>query len=81
MAYVTIDFDTMPFELSHGRRPRGHGRWAFEIPGRDGTFWHTGLYTAAKTAARSEARRLILAGSTPTKFGVPHAAVVISAMP
>jgi hypothetical protein len=28
---LRIMFDTSEFELSHGRAPRGHGRWAFSM--------------------------------------------------
>lgn len=52
-------FDTTQFEFAHGRKPRGHGRWAFaaradvraangtgEMP--EGIQWATGTFTEAK---------------------------------
>jgi hypothetical protein len=44
--------------FSHGRKPRGAGRWAFEIEGAGGIFWATGTYSQAKAQAISEARRI-----------------------
>ncbi len=52
--------DTTKYEFSHGRKPKGYGRWAFEVTGIDGQ----GAYTTEKyfisgkmSDARKEAAR------------------------
>jgi hypothetical protein len=44
-----VEVKTTEFEFSHGKKPSGTGYWAFEIGGE--TFWHAGLYSAAKKLA------------------------------
>ena len=55
-----ITSSTDASERAHGRRPRGHGAWAF-CPARaynrdnylDACFWFTGFYRDAVKAARA----------------------------
>lgn len=53
-----VHFDTSEYELSHGKTPRGYGSWAFEFSVDRCVWWApTGTFTAAKKAARAEAKR------------------------
>ncbi len=48
-------FDTSQFVESHGHDPRGRGSWAFALKlGSEDVdiFWHNGLYTEARKAAK-----------------------------
>lgn len=51
---MTIEINTVQFEMSHGKRPRGIGYWAFALsrhPNQEDIYWYTGSYSAAKKAA------------------------------
>lgn len=59
-----IDFSTSQYVFAHGRQPGGRaGSWAFYFPGDPQPWWVRGaagealLYSAAKKAARVEAKR------------------------
>lgn len=54
-----VEVSTTNYEFVHGRKPRGSGRWVFEIEGFPqcpATF--TGTYTEAKRAAVTQATHL-----------------------
>jgi hypothetical protein len=56
---MTIEVNTRTFEFSHGRRPRGHGGWAFgPTPDAQGDdiIWAHGLYSEAVRQAKAVAR-------------------------
>ena len=46
--------DTTQYQFSHGKQPRGYGRWAFEVGGE--TFFFTAHYSVAKKQAFEVAR-------------------------
>jgi hypothetical protein len=46
--------DTNQYVASHGKQPRGYGKWAFEV-GRE-TYFFDGFYSEAKKAAFEVAR-------------------------
>ena len=61
MGFTSGVFNTVEFEFSHGRKPRGTGYWAFSTsrnarPGTDDIFWFQGSYKAAKAAAAAHFR-------------------------
>lgn len=60
-AAPTFDRDSVAdYEAANGKRPAGHGAWAFTL-GRDGaytTYSETATYTDAKRNAMREARML-----------------------
>ncbi len=39
---------TTLFESSHGKQPRGFGRWGFQGEGQEGTFFHTGTFSQSR---------------------------------
>lgn len=45
----SIQVDTTPFRTSHGRLPRGRGRWAFSLGGSE--IIRYGMYAQAKKDA------------------------------
>jgi len=53
---MTIQFDTADYRRSHGKQPKGRGRWAFDIQGD----WHftprAMTFTEAKQWAAEQAR-------------------------
>ena len=54
-----IRVNTRDFENSHGRKPRGEGRWGFRLSGGaygQREFWAPGTYSAAKRQAVAEAK-------------------------
>jgi hypothetical protein len=57
---MSIDVITTEFELSHGKKPRGQGGWAFGFTRRarmEDLFWvYNQPYTAAVKAAKAKAR-------------------------
>jgi len=59
---VIDEIDTVAFERQHGHKPRGAGRWVFDIlvslrnQGRD--FAYAGPYSVAKLRALAEGRRV-----------------------
>ena len=62
MTCKSVDVRTSSYELSHGKRPRGFGSWAFGLGERDpeleDIFWvHQKHYTPAMYQAVEEARR------------------------
>jgi len=55
--------DTSTYEVNHGRKPRGRGRWMFEVMQADGTLiflafsgWQALSYSEAKEAALTLAK-------------------------
>jgi len=55
MKIVTLAFSTTEYELSHGKKPRGFGCWAFALarnPRIDSIFYYTGTLAEAKAAAK-----------------------------
>jgi len=50
-----VRVSTLDYELSHGKKPRGSGGWAFFAHGDtldvSKAFWFYGTYTQAKNAA------------------------------
>ena len=63
---MSTTFTTAPFERSHGRKPKGHGDWAFQAATRDTAFESelTGevqFFNGTFTEARAEARRFFTA--------------------
>lgn len=56
---MTATYDTMNYQLSHGKQPRGHGNWALvpadynyrAEPPADGIVWVWGYFTEAKQQA------------------------------
>ena len=59
---MSTTFTTAPFERSHGRKPKGHGDWAFQAATRDTAFdseltGEVQFFTGTFTKARAEARR------------------------
>lgn len=59
---MIFEFNTRDFRFSHGKEPRGHGSWAFEIVGRETVLAPTSNYAAAKKWAIAEAKKLAPAG-------------------
>lgn len=49
---VKTKIDTTQYEFSHGRKPRGRGRWAFNVNGA--VLWIEGRLSEAKKAVRGE---------------------------
>ena len=45
-------FDTTQYQFSHGRKPRGRGRWAFGVNGA--AIWKRGLLSEAKKSVAAE---------------------------
>lgn len=73
---MTTPFDTIRYEASHGRKPRGNGGWAFGFNSRnpaidDVYFAPHGSYAAAKKAAREEALRRYPHASSITIYPLP----------
>lgn len=68
---MTVRFDSVDFEWSHGRKPRGNGVWGFGFGCRVPTTseaWFTPVavtFTEAKRQAKAEAKRR---GFTGTVF-------------
>lgn len=62
---MKIEIQTSRFQFNHGRKPRGFGRWAFDIAGE--LFFFTGLYgeacKAAKRVAHTRDARIIVLGA------------------
>lgn len=58
---TTYDFNTIEFEISHGRLPRGRGGWAFALerhaPIDRIVFAPSGTYSDAKRWITDQARR------------------------
>jgi len=54
----TIRIETMPFQRSHSRAPRGEGMWAFAFGTESSEpFFASGTFAEARRAAEIEARR------------------------
>lgn len=55
-----VVFDTMTYEFSHGKKPRGHGMWAFHFQhAPKDEFWFCPVectYMEAKKWAREQAK-------------------------
>lgn len=53
---AVVEFDTTPFEFSHGKLPRGYGSWAFSESRdqRDPFFAPTSTYADAKKYAKQQ---------------------------
>jgi len=51
---MIVRVSTTLYKASHGKSPRGHGMWAFQI--RDDVIWYAALYSKAKAWAVTEAR-------------------------
>lgn len=57
---MSVEFRTLDFVMSNGHEPRGYGHWAFFFhPSRkiEDAWWCEGMYSDAKKAARTEARK------------------------
>lgn len=52
---MAVRVSTRKYEASHGRLPRGWGRWAFQIG--EQIEWFAGTYTEAKKLATKRARK------------------------
>jgi hypothetical protein len=52
---MAVRVSTRQYEASHGRQPRGWGRWGFKID--DQIEWLAGTYTEAKKLATKQARQ------------------------
>lgn len=52
MKNTKIEFNTRSYLLSHGRRPKGYGSWAFDLGGGP-VFAPASTYTQAKKWAHS----------------------------
>jgi hypothetical protein len=51
---MKVEFNTDNYEFTHGRKPRGHGAWAF-VPKHlwdNDLHWETGIYSEAKRKAK-----------------------------
>jgi hypothetical protein len=51
--------ETEQYEWSHGRKPRGHGLWTFNVQRREGEWTElraSGSYAEACRVARAEAK-------------------------
>lgn len=61
---IRIRFETMKYECSHGKLPRGRGQWVFRIVGQPGLWWSEGCvtYSEAKKQVRKKAQTLGLDG-------------------
>ena len=56
---ATVDFSTMLYMNSHGKQPRGHGAWAFEVGGGDaGVFQLDEMTLALARAGNAQPRAL-----------------------
>lgn len=44
---------TGTFQVSHGRKPRGHGSWGFRDTATGMEFWATGTFTEARAALKA----------------------------
>jgi hypothetical protein len=55
-----IEIIVTEYEMSHGKRPRGIGQWAFQMGYRavSEPYWVTGSYGTAVKIARQKAREL-----------------------
>ncbi len=51
---MMMEFSTREYEREHGKAPKGFGYWGFEFEGY--TFWHSGTYTQAKKACRTDVK-------------------------
>jgi len=54
-----MTFDTSDYERSHGKKPRGHGYWAFTFPYapahlKGQTFFETGTLTECKRKLKAK---------------------------
>ena len=57
---MAVEFHTVDFEFSHGRKPRGIGAWAFSFvrnPDMSEIVWINGSYGLAKQIMTAEARK------------------------
>lgn len=60
-------FDTVDYQMAHGKQPRGQGNWALvpadynygDTPPYDGIFWHYGYWSAAKQEAERAYPRVV----------------------
>jgi len=57
---------TEQYEFSHGKKPRGDGRWAFYFDGETDPRFFDGTYTEARDQAKSYAA---FKGVTQVKVG------------
>jgi hypothetical protein len=64
------------YEASHGKKPRGRGRWGFEVEVAHGDayeayeVWATGTLTEAKWSAIRQAKQRLGAGPTAAVLGI-----------
>ncbi len=58
-ATIMINFETVWFEYSHGKKPRGYGAWAFEV--HSSTFGVAHTDQIMITAQFGEAKKQLLA--------------------
>ena len=48
---MSIEISTTNYEFSHGKKPRGYGKWAFFFDGGDVPLFFTGKFSEAKRMA------------------------------